>query len=215
MKEAHGWQWPDHEVHMLEWIGDPKNRVVINDRAAYQGKKQLATLRHCRSFRSVIDVGAHVGLWSYNLAHAFEQVHAFEPVKDHRMCFQVNVTKPNVKLYPFALGNTPGMVSIRTTKGSSGDSVVNGEGDIEMYALDQIALKRIDLLKVDCEGYEENVLRGAAGTITQWKPTIIVEQKHKFAERFGLNSQGGVEFLKTLGYKVVEEISGDYILNPT
>jgi len=213
-----GWWFPDHEQHLIEWMRNPKTAVEINGRRAYQGSKQLAALRHCRWTRVAVDVGAHVGLWSFNLAHAFQRVKAFEPVADHRDCFVLNVPtdKAAVVLYECALGAVEGAVKISVAPGSSGDSrvAVEGEGDIPMKRLDSFKLTDVDLLKIDCEGYEENVVDGAHETIMRCRPVIIVEQKRKMATRFGLQPQGAVSQLKRWGYTVAEEISGDYIMVP-
>lgn len=212
MKMVHGWQFPDHEKHLPGWLAHPKNQLVMHGRIAYQGRKQAAVLRRCKQKRTAVDVGGHVGLWSFNFAHEFERVHAFEPVAEHRDCFIANVPNGNVTLHALALGSEPGHVSMRTEQGSSGNTTVAGAGDIEMVTLDSMALRQVDLLKIDCEGYEENVLRGARETLLEWKPVVIVEQKRDMASRFGLKVLGAVEYLTDMGYRVAEEISGDYIL---
>jgi FkbM family methyltransferase len=215
MKYVDSWWWPDHEAHMPAWMREPKNRVVINDRPAYQGKKQQAVLKHCGSRgRVAVDIGAHVGLWSFNLAHAGFVVFAFEPVADHRECWRKNMSGIEfATLYPYALGEKADMVNIRVNPVSTGDSWVKGAGDIEMRTLDSMQIPDVDLIKVDAEGYEELILRGAANTISADKPIICVEQKRDMATKFGLKPQGAVEYLrKTHGYRVLEEIGGDYIM---
>lgn len=212
MKQAHGWAWPDHEMHLIDWITTQKPPVV-NGRLAYQGLKQLAVKKHCRQFRTAVDVGAHVGLWAYNLAHWFKQVKAFEPVDEHRKCFIENtIGQANITLHPCALGAIEGSVNIATTHGSSGDSRVQGEGDIPMHRLDSFGLQSVDLIKIDVEGLEEGVILGALDTIVRCHPTIIVEQKRDFALRFGLEPQGALKVLHKLGYKTVTELGGDFIL---
>src|SRR5512147_2665304 len=47
MKLVDGWYFPDHEQHLLEWMMDKNNRVQINGRSSYQGKKQLAAVELC------------------------------------------------------------------------------------------------------------------------------------------------------------------------
>jgi FkbM family methyltransferase len=205
MKQAHGWWWPDHELHMLGWMDAPKNKLPLNGRPTYQGKKQVAALRHCKHHRTAIDVGAHIGLWSYNLAHSFAVVHAFEPVAEHRACFEKNMQGVGqfVALHPWAVGKEAGSIAMWTEKGSSGNSQVRGSGEIPLVTIDSMHFENVDFIKVDCE------------TIVRCKPTIIVEQKRDMASRFDLPILGAVDFLKTLGYKVAEEISGDYIMVPT
>jgi len=190
----------------------------MNGRCAYQGNKQLAALKRCTSFRLAVDVGAHVGLWSRNLMFAFDRVVAFEPVAEHRGCFQRNVTGigqvGQVELLPYALGAKPGMVSIETEVGSSGNSAVGGPGEIEMRTLDSFGLNDLDFLKIDTEGFEQNVLRGGEQTIKACKPVIVVEQKREMASRFGLPTLGAIELLRGWGYLIAEEISGDYVMVP-
>ncbi len=217
MKHVDGWWWPDGERHMIDWLANPKNRVVINKRAAYQGKKQLACLDHLPAGkrRTMIDVGAHIGLWSYNFAHYFDKIEAFEPVEDHRACFEKNV--PNeidgvVALHPYALGDHEAMVALSVNPSSSGDSWIKGRGVVPMRTIDSFNIQDVDFIKVDCEGYEEFVLRGAHDTIQQWKPFICVEQKRDMALKFDLKPLGAVEYLKKMGYTTVQEIGGDFML---
>jgi len=214
MKQISGWWMPDHEAHLGPWMAAPKNKLILNGRQAYQGKKQLAALKHVKQHRVAIDVGGHVGLWSFNLAHEFATVFAFEPVAEHRACFERNLqgVGQHVHLEAMALGAIEGTVSMHSEHGSSGNTTVAGKGDIPMHTLDSLELQDVDFMKLDCEGYEENVLRGGAETIKAWKPVIVVEQKRDMSARFGLDTKGAVTFLKSLGYVQAEEISGDHIM---
>lgn len=216
MKFADSWWWPDSENHMNAWIADPKNRVIMSGRPAYQGKKQQALLRLCKHFRTAIDVGAHIGTWTYNLAPLFKTVRCFEPIRAHRECFARNIEAENVVMYPIALGSARGKVSMFTNDTSSGDSWVrfDGECDTQMETLDSFEFAEIDLMKLDAEGFEESILRGARATILKCQPVICVEQKREMARKFGLEPQGAVRFLESLGYQVAKEIGGDYLMTP-
>lgn len=224
MKLVDSWHWPDGEQHMLEWMANPKNRRIINGRPAYQGKKQEVVRQVCTDMthmRTAVDVGAHIGLWSFNLAHWFDAVHAFEPVAEHRACFEKNMPEvpragvAALVLHPCALGAKAGSVNIRVNPTSTGDSWVKGDGDIPMITLDSMDFDEVDLIKIDCEGFEENVVRGAEALIQQCKPVIIVEQKRDMATKFGLQPLGAVEVLKKRhGYRQAFEIGGDYVMVP-
>lgn len=220
MKQTHGWWWPDHEQHMIDWMGSPKNKIKLNDRWTYQGRKQIAVLDLCKSLgrtKVAIDIGGHVGLWSWNMAHVFGQVHAFEPVAAHRECYEKNMLAPTpaeLHLHACALGAKEGKVSMWSEKGSSGNTQVRGDGDIPMKTLDSFQFTDVDLIKIDCEGYEENVLLGASVTIAANRPVVIVEQKRDMATRFGCKPMGAVAVLQDLGYVISKEISGDYIMVP-
>lgn len=217
MKKVGDWWWPDHERHLIEWMANPKGTALINGRLAYQAKKQLRCMDFCPTDRRrvAIDVGGHCGTWSWNLAHWFEKVEAFEPVAEHRECFEKNVTRPNVTLHPYALGDREGMISIVTEDGSSGNSFIKGKGTIPMKTLDSFGFENVDFIKIDVEGAEDFVLRGGEQMIERWKPVVVVEQKRSMSqERFGLKPLSAVKFLIDLGYKVADEISGDYFLVP-
>ena len=211
LREFGGWFFPDHEAHLQDWLR--KVNDERDGRLRYQGAKQDLALAHCRQKRVAIDIGGHVGLWSFYLAQQFETVHAFEPVAEHRACFEANVKATNVILYPCALGAGEARVSIHTSQGSSGDSWVNGEGEIPMHRLDSYGFSDVDLIKVDCEGGELAALRGGEETIIRCRPTIIVEQKPGRAQKFGLAETAAVQYLESLGAKLRAHKSGDYVLS--
>src|SRR5512137_48020 len=68
------WYLPDGEAHMVEYL---------RAQPAYQGVHRATALEYVRRFGTAVDVGAHVGLWSRDLAARFATVHAFEPVDAH------------------------------------------------------------------------------------------------------------------------------------
>ena len=57
----------------------------------------------------------------------------------------------------------------------TGGDTVEGEGSTPMIALDSLRLGRIDLIKIDVEGYEPEVLEGAAAIIKQHTPVFFFE----------------------------------------
>lgn len=207
---------PAGETHLTKWMTD--NGEMVDGKGTYQIKKLRKALSFCRNFRTAVDVGGHVGLWSMQLAKAFEDVAAFEPVAAHRECFQRNLHDAgNVTLFPYALGDHEGLVSIETAPTSSGDSRVDinaVDPQIPLKTLDTFGFKEVDFIKLDCEGYELFALRGGEQTIRECLPTIIVEQKPGRGQRFGLPETGAVDYLIGLGYKTAAVMSGDYVMVP-
>lgn len=223
MKQHLGIWFPDHEQHMLQWMSERMKRFpkeMVDGKGTYQYHKLVEAMSFVKKFRVAVDVGAHVGLWSMHLAKRFEYVHAFEPIAEHRECFAKNVTATNVDIYPVALGDHSGMVSIATTKGSSGDTKVvrSAGGDYTLKRLDDVLDEgcidhnQVDFLKVDCEGYELFVLKGAEELLVRNRPCIIVEQKPGFARRYGADQHGAINYLQSLGATLRKEIGGDFIL---
>jgi FkbM family methyltransferase len=169
--------------------------------------------------RTAVDIGAHIGLWSFNLCHWFKRVEAFEPVENHRACFEKNLLGERtglaaLSLHAVALGAHEGKVGMSVNPTSTGDSWVKGTGEIPLRTLDSFGLEDVDLIKIDAEGYEENIVRGAGETIARCRPVVIVEQKRDMASKFGLQPQGAVVLLKSMGYRQHVEIGGDYIMVP-
>lgn len=211
MKQFGGWWFPDEEAHFPDWL--QKNGIMIDGRLAYQGRKWQTALGYCRSFRTAVDIGGHVGTFSYYLATRFAAVHAFEPVPQFRECFVRNVEAANVTLHPFALGDAPAMVGMHIVPADTGGTYVSGAGDVEMRTLDSFDLQDVDWLKADCEGGELVALQGAVETLKRCRPACMIEQKaHKLGPNFGIKGTPAVDFLKSLGYTVRAAMSGDYFL---
>lgn len=213
MKQFGGWQFPDGEEHLIEWMG--KSNTVVKGRLSYQYNKIEMALGHIRNWRRAVDVGSHIGLWADHLAPRFENVEAFEPMPEHQRCFAANVTAANVKLHPVALGSGEGVARMTAYPGNSGHSHVatNGSGlQVPLYTLDGYAFEAVDFIKIDTEGYELEILRGAIETLKRCRPTLIVEQKANNGSRYGYDDRAALPFLDDLGYRVVAERARDYVL---
>lgn len=196
------------------WLpDDEEDRVMISGGAQYQGSKLRAALAYVRKARTAIDVGAHCGLWTVQLGNYFQRVEAFEPLQRHIECWEKNAGwKGSCHLHQMALGEKEGKVGINLVEKLSGRSHVNGDGEIPMRTLDSFEFDEVDFIKVDVEGYELFVLKGAEKTILKHKPVMVVEQKPHHGGKYGLSDTAAVDYLKTLGAEVKQEIVGDYIM---
>ena len=207
MRNLNGIWLPDHETHLEHYAA-----LGPYGKWTYQAHKMLAALEYSKGLACAIDVGGHCGLWSKELVKIFDHVIAFEPVAEHRECYRLNVVG-NYTLHECALGEKVGTCKIHTSHGSSGDSWVDGEGDIPLKTLDSFDIEHVDFMKLDCEGYELFALKGGESLINRCRPTIIVEQKPRRGKKFGLKDTAAVDYLQSLGAKLRKEISGDYILS--
>lgn len=218
MFEHQGIWLPDGEAHFPGWMD--KNGELVDGRGTYQIKKFREAMKWCKQFRVAIDVGAHVGLWSMQLAKRFAEIQAFEPVEEYRDCLLKNVADGRVGfvVHHCALGAKHDMVSMAIPKlgdgRDTGGTHVHGEGLIDMEPLDSFALTNVDFIKIDCEGYEHHVIEGARETIGRCRPCVIVEQKaHKLGPNFGIKGTPAVDMLRAMGAKLRSVMSGDYILS--
>lgn len=220
MKQVAGWWLPQEDEYMAALLEGTQRRS--QGRALYQDAKRAASVAcvPARRRRFAIDVGAHVGLWSWFLADEFDLVLAFEPNADNYACLVENCAdKDPVRPRRCALGEADTWALTRSKPGSSADTEVivvdeNTPGVVPVWALDNSGeLGRVDYIKLDCIGRELPALQGMQRILTESRPVVCVEQKPGYPERFGLPPLGAVEFLKELGARVRHEMSGVYVLD--
>jgi len=217
-----GWYLPKQERHLQGWMQRVNKQV--HGRLTYQYRKYQACFPYIRPTRNIaIDVGAHVGLWSFYIAKDFKKVLCFEPIKLHRDCWHKNVLAGNALLYGVAVGekNKKKVLVLNRTADSSGDTGIDltrdskGQG-VSMIKLDNCPIPdgSIDFIKIDCEGYELFVLQGAEELLKKHKPCVIVEQKPETGgyKKYGIKQLAAVEYLQSLGAVKKRGIQGDYIL---
>jgi FkbM family methyltransferase len=146
--------------------------------AAYKGYSDRAERRFIRAVlfpgAVVVDVGANIGIYSQFLARCVGRtgvVHAFEPSpRNFRRLQSVMGKLTNVRLSHAAVGERSGRSHLYLSDNLNVDHrAYPPEGDsreivpMDVIALDDyfIAGDRVDLIKLDVQGYELHVLRGA------------------------------------------------------
>jgi FkbM family methyltransferase len=115
--------------------------------------------------------------------------------------FQVALTQTRGKAWLYhgwdPVGNSLGMDPLR---GDEGEEVQTESLD---NLLEENSIDRVDVIKVDVEGAEELVLRGATRTLITYSPVVIFEFNPGCAARLGLSPGGARDFLQGLGYEFV------------
>jgi len=210
---------PDGEEHYQMVMDSPKS-PEINGMGTYQYRKLVKTLGRTNSWRTAIDIGANIGFWSMHLVKRFQFLHAFEPAALFRECFMRNLPNdPNFELHPYALGDEEFKWPLVTGKWS-GNTYLDFDHDpedddvekVQVKTLDSFGIEDVDMIKIDCEGYELAVIKGGEETISKYRPTIIVEQKEGWPTKHGFPELGAVHHLEEMGMKLLLEFSGDYIM---
>jgi hypothetical protein len=95
---------------------------------------------------------------------------------------------------------------------NSGASRIGLEGEqgisIPLTSLDDFAvaegLDRVDLMKIDVEGFEEKLIQGAETMIARFRPTILIELWPPGLEKIGTSVSAVVDRLRALGYDFYE-----------
>lgn len=212
MKLVDAWYMPDRDTHFKPWLLQHQQRR--DGRLCYQLHKYDEAMKSVAQRRVAVDVGAHVGFWSYWMAQDFEALHAFEPLASHRECWLANMpARPGVTLHPEALGAAPGAVGLFETVENSGNTRIDVRpGGVPVVRLDDVDLPIVDFLKVDCEGYEAFVIEGAVETLRRCRPAVLVEQKRKCGFRYGRKDDAAVTLLEALGAEHRWVLGGDHLL---
>jgi FkbM family methyltransferase len=134
---------------------------------------------------TAIDVGANIGAMTVGMAERVGgegRVHAFEPQGPIYELLRANTAIwPQVTQHRAAAGAEPGTIRVPPRDYDSagnfgGVALGGGEGDeVPVITIDSLDLPQLRLLKVDVEGMEADVLRGAAQTIRRCGPALFVE----------------------------------------
>lgn len=171
--------------------------------------------------KQFVDCGAHMGSWSLVMARRFREVHAFEP---QRLLFQQLCGNAalngltNVFAYHSGLGANPGRLTLQcpgVDRGSSSaredvavrftaQGIALAPEVIQITTLDHFTdvLNDVGLVKIDVEGLELAVLRGAVDVLRKNRlPKLMIEcWSHDWYQK---DKQAVLQFLHDLGYQVV------------
>jgi len=158
-----------------------------------------------------IDVGAHTGLSTIPMYNAgAEIVHSFEPNYETYQLLTANCEfnlLPTKYCYNMAVGNEYKMVGMEKYNSNSGllnygsYSITDGS-DIQMIRLDDFDLSNTSLIKIDAQGSEYQVLKGAEQLILRNFPNIFIEIEEPQLKKFNTNGEAVIEHLHLLGYRV-------------
>jgi FkbM family methyltransferase len=135
-------------------------------------------VRFAKNRRVAVDVGAHIGLWTIGLLQFFARVEAFEPVLENYAKLDMNLPQEHVALHMLALADRPGHVKMVLPPGGNSGmwrAERGAHGPVVACMLDEFHLQDVDFIKIDVEGMEGAVLRGARNTLERCKPVVFFE----------------------------------------
>jgi len=204
--------YPQMAILAYEHIG-----IRINMFGRYEAEELdivsafLAT--HCSDSNNMtaLDIGANIGNHSVYFASLFQDVFAFEPNPVTFHLLQFNATlKDNIICRNLGLSYSDKDGVLIFNKQNIGGGTLNSKYstnddtnnvDVKLVKLDNVSEikdKNIGLIKIDVEGHEINVLKGAAELIRSKKPVILFEQN---SDEIHQGSSECIEFLRLNGYK--------------
>lgn len=217
-------------------------REVIDYAMFTSGSREPNTSRAlkllCKSGDVALDIGANVGSHALPMASFVGKegkVYAFEPVPWAMNRIKRNLDLndiENMVLEQIALSDTTEEVEMkfRASFKIGSKSGVGAEGKIDdswwgeceqvkvsLQTLDNYVsthqINRIDLIKLDVDGFEGKVIRGAIETLKQFKPIIIMEVAPAWTEMRGDNIKDILGQLEEIGYRFYKESNFDPIMN--
>jgi len=158
-----------------------------------------------RKLRRIIDVGAWWGPWSLFWQPHAERLEIFEPNKKILPMLEYNIsTYNNCNLHKTALGEVSGTVSMAYDTHSGTNHITDFKGDIEIKTLDSYSFDNVDVIKIDVEGYEIPVLKGAINTISTNRPMIQIEGNSS-GQKYGIHKKQIMELLTSWGMTRIEK----------
>jgi len=185
---------PNNDLHFEEWKAG---------KSFTQNKCLLKFIDYCekknKKFNHVLDIGAWVGTWSVAMNKYCGRVVAFEPDALHYECLVKNVPE-NIETHQLAVGQEKKTISLSQDNFTQSKRVI-GEGSIPMVTVDSLEIDDIDLIKIDVEGYEMEVLKGAVETLKTCQ-YIMIELNNN-TKKYGSSNKQIEKYLRQEGYKVL------------
>lgn len=164
----------------------------------------------CRPGDVVVEVGANIGTHTVALAGIVGnqgRIYAFEPqrIVHYTLCANIALNSiDNVECFNVAAGDSDGFVLIPDIRydqpanfgGISVNQFEQGRRVPRVRLDHYIDVPRLRLLKIDVEGMESEVIRGAERLISRHRPVLYVENDR--IEK----SQALIELIRSLDYRL-------------
>lgn len=210
-----------HGLQVLITPGEETSRALFVS-GAYEPTSMLALQRFLFPGAVLFDVGANIGLYTLvgsRRVGATGHVYAFEPSSRERAILEQNVTRnhcDNVTAIAAAASDRAGTGTLQVAAGQHrGQNTlaptfaypsvsVEREEAVPLVSLDDLWRARTvrlpDVLKIDVEGSELQVLRGATAVLRESMPVVIFEINDTLLEASGASRAEVGQFLTALGY---------------
>lgn len=150
---------------------------------------------------TIIEIGANIGnhVHYYENYLDYDRIVAFEPIKWNADILRLNVTSEVIQC---GLWNEETTATFKVYQDNMGACQIGetGSGDIQLKTLDSFGFSDVSFIKIDVEGAELNVLKGAAKTILMNKPVLWIEINHT------VSYIKVKEYLAGLGYSAIIQL---------
>lgn len=183
--------------------------TIANDQLA---TRLVSTL--CRSGKTFIDVGAHIGSVLAAVAHADPTVRlvAIEAIPSKAAGLRRRF--PNAELHECAAGESTGEVPFFVDTRRSGYSSLTPRPSAASAPVEQIRVpirrlddlverSDVDVIKIDVEGAELGVLRGGTRILEGCRPVVMFESGPKGDDDLGYTKEAMYAFVTSIDYVIL------------
>jgi len=188
-----------HGLKVVVDAQDPEFGRAITSDGTWEPHIVDAIRTSLRPGDSFIDIGANVGVMSFNAADVVGpagKVASFEPNPRNVSAFRRGLVAngfAHVTLYPLALSDHRHMITVSSSSNGKvlGDATVTQAQDvIQAVTLDEMLAgsDRVNVIKIDIEGWELPALRGASDILARHQPLVLCE-----FNPLCLREQGGID----------------------
>lgn len=164
---------------------------------------------------TMLDVGANIGYFSVIASGLVGQegnVYSFEPTPECFARLQRNLSNFSWShAYPYAVGDSTGVTTIHFNERELGwgsllsDSDLTRSAEVQLITLDDCILREnirsVHFIKMDIEGGEFRVLRGAAQILRDFRPIIAAELNSVCLKRDNHTPEDVVQLLRSAEYQ--------------
>lgn len=162
-------------------------------------------LSYVNESNHVIDIGAFIG--DQTIAYSKKvgktgKVIAFEPNPAAFECLEYNLRGiDNVELINQGLSDSAGNIKLTDIPTNAGMTYASkSKKGIKCVTIDSYELSKLDFIKIDAEGFEHKILKGAEQTIKKFKPIMVIEINNHALMRNGTSDNDIYIYLNELGY---------------
>ena len=165
------------------------------------------------------DIGANIGYYSIRYCDFADRIYSFEPVKTTFDLLVENIRLNNLKnvgVFNLGISDQSGKRQINLYSSSGNNSLFSrsipndidlkkiGDQEVELKILDDLVFNSKILppgiMKIDVEGSELFVLKGAEKTISKFKPVLLIEYSKATSDDAGYSRENILQQLNTEDY---------------
>jgi len=209
-------------IYEIGILSDLCWRIMMD--GTYEAELAELTANTINPYMDAIDVGANIGLFTGLMAHTIKKgrfVLSLEPTAGAFKLLEKNIKRnniiSNVKAYQMAATKKEGSIDMNVCVGreeySSCGTIVHPLATGTYFEIHTVKSTTIDILcineviepgfiKIDVEGHEHDVLKGAKHTLLKYRPAVLLELSENMLAANGSNSKAVLDYFTKANYQL-------------